>query len=265
MVCNQNCKCCKGACCCGSQCTQELCQDCEDAHGTWAGPGTKCEEEECSQPTGACCGEACAVLSECECLQAGGEYQGDGTTCDPDPCVECSGPCDGENPCPEGCECCNGVCQPTEEPCCQGECEQDGDCGPGCKCCEGVCAPSNAACCCNDGYKFVCVTGYNETRGPSFPCPTITPSASAGALVTLSANVVRGCGVASVEGRWLSATDIDGGPLCFYNYTIISVVSDCSECDGNCWPWDEAPVSPESLLCPCATEKGVEVCLNLLP
>jgi hypothetical protein len=32
--------------------------------------------------------------------------------CDP----SCSGACDEENPCPEGCNCCDGVCQ--EEPCC---------------------------------------------------------------------------------------------------------------------------------------------------
>lgn len=128
MTCNANCRCCKGACCCGSQCTQETCQDCEDAHGVWAGPGTQCANEECDQPTGACCGESCAILSECECLQGGGEYQGDDTTCDPDPCGEtvCSGPCDEENPCPEGCYCCDGQCQ-------------SGPCDPKGACCERVC------------------------------------------------------------------------------------------------------------------------------
>lgn len=108
MTCNPSCQCCKGACCCGASCTQETCQDCEDGHGVWSGPGTQCGSPSCSPPTGACCGEACAILSECECLQAGGEYQGDDTTCSPDPCGEtvCSGPCDEENPCPEGCYCC---------------------------------------------------------------------------------------------------------------------------------------------------------------
>jgi hypothetical protein len=88
-----SCPCCKGACCCGTICTAETEQDCLDAFGTWAGPGTQCADEVCNQPTGACCGTACAVLSECECLQGSGEYQGDGTTCSPDPCAECVATC----------------------------------------------------------------------------------------------------------------------------------------------------------------------------
>lgn len=142
MTCNANCRCCKGACCCGSQCTQETCQDCEDAHGVWAGPGTQCANQECDQPTGACCGEACAILSECECLQGGGEYQGDDTTCDPDPCGEtvCSGPCDEENPCPEGCVCVDGECVAVS---CFGLCGPNSPCGPGCVCCQGTCTPAS--------------------------------------------------------------------------------------------------------------------------
>jgi hypothetical protein len=117
MTCNPSCQCCKGACCCGASCTQETCQDCEDGHGVWSGPGTQCANQECDQPTGACCGESCAILSECECLQGGGEYQGDDTTCSPDPCGEtvCSGPCDEENPCPEGCACVDGQCAPPPD------------------------------------------------------------------------------------------------------------------------------------------------------
>jgi len=49
-------------------------------------------------------------------------------------CAKCTGPCDEENPCPEGCICCNGECV-KEIP--EGEC-----CGP-CQVCEGECEWTN--------------------------------------------------------------------------------------------------------------------------
>jgi hypothetical protein len=64
----------------------------------------------------------------------------------------CSGACDEENPCPEGCYCCDGVCQ--AEPCdppCSGACDEENPCPEGCYCCDGVCQAEPCGCCCVDG------------------------------------------------------------------------------------------------------------------
>jgi hypothetical protein len=55
-------------------------------------------------------------------------------------CKKCEGPCDEENPCPEGCICCNGVCveEIPEGECC-GPCDEENPCPEGCICCNGVC------------------------------------------------------------------------------------------------------------------------------
>lgn len=61
----------------------------------------------------------------------------DACCCSPPP--PCSGPCDEENPCPEGCYCCDGQCQP--EPCddCSGPCDEENPCTAGCVCVYGEC------------------------------------------------------------------------------------------------------------------------------
>lgn len=48
MACTKPCNCCKGACCNGGLCTQETCEDCENAGGTYKGPRTKCADYDCS-------------------------------------------------------------------------------------------------------------------------------------------------------------------------------------------------------------------------
>jgi len=52
-------------------------------------------------------------------LLAGEGVATSGDCCCDDPPPACSGSCDEETPCPEGCYCCDGVCQeePCEEPC----------------------------------------------------------------------------------------------------------------------------------------------------
>jgi hypothetical protein len=55
-------------------------------------------------------------------------------------CKKCEGPCGEENPCPEGCICCNGVCveEIPEGECC-GPCDEENPCPEGCICVDGEC------------------------------------------------------------------------------------------------------------------------------
>jgi hypothetical protein len=99
----------------------------------------------------------------------------------------CSGPCDEETPCPEGCNCCDGVCQEEEcvlGACCDddGTCSQttEGDCsgawheGVDCDdidctsgCCENVSSP-NGGC-------FYSRCGRGETDDCGSPCDPDEP------------------------------------------------------------------------------------------
>jgi hypothetical protein len=81
----------------------------------------------------------------------------------------CSGPCDEENPCPEGCICCNGECveEIPEGECC-GPCDEENPCPEGCYCCDGVCQsePCEGVCCLPDE---TCSTDY-ETQEECEDC-----------------------------------------------------------------------------------------------
>ena len=76
--------CSAGACCIGSTCVFESTeQQCEDSFGSFAGPGTRCDQEPCT-PRGACClglNDCQDGYSESECTAAGGHYRGDATSC----------------------------------------------------------------------------------------------------------------------------------------------------------------------------------------
>jgi hypothetical protein len=264
MACNANCRCCKGACCCGSQCTQETCQDCEDAHGVWAGPGTQCANEECDQPTGACCGEACAILSECECLQGGGEYQGDDTTCSPDPCGGCSGPCDGENPCPEGCECVDGECVGRFNVCKRIFVVRE---------CTYVCAAIEPGCGGDTTFTtFGPYSSYEEALLDALFntdnwCPeTINRDCCLNPEDPGTAYLNTGCSIFSAPVRFAGLLGQGVGCLSFYEQEV-PVVGDC--CSGSCEAelWRDftgfEEMLPWSCLADCACVDGA--CENPLP
>lgn len=83
----------KGACCNEGSCTQETCQDCEDAGGLWQGFGTECVEGDCPCSTP-------ADHSACE-------------KCEDEAVV---------GSCPDGRECCEGRCCAEGDFCCDYGC-----------------------------------------------------------------------------------------------------------------------------------------------
>jgi hypothetical protein len=77
----------------------------------------------------------------------------------------CSGPCDEENPCPEGCYCCDGVCQ--AEPCVPGCTNPNApNYNPSATCDDGSCET-----CCNQGLCVLedpdCLGNCNSLTAPN--------------------------------------------------------------------------------------------------
>jgi hypothetical protein len=74
-------------------------------------------------------------------------------------CKKCEGPCDEENPCPEGCICCNGECveEIPEGECC-GPCDEENPCPEGCACLGGECVQCEQA----GGYCIFTTTTFDE-------------------------------------------------------------------------------------------------------
>lgn len=74
-----------GACCDGTDCTQETREDCEGAGSVFLGEGIPCDIDPCPpEPTGACCFEAapCADgYTPSACAGAGGTFAGADSTC----------------------------------------------------------------------------------------------------------------------------------------------------------------------------------------
>lgn len=101
MTCDGLCQCCKGACCAAdSTCSQETCQDCEDAGGVFRGRGTKCDEVDCADPCLDCykieyewtisssaCGGTAKTISGTVLIRSDGTNQNADIICYDDPDV----------------------------------------------------------------------------------------------------------------------------------------------------------------------------------
>lgn len=79
-----------GACCYeDGSCQVVFDFECWNGGGAFAGEGTICDPNPCSQPSvGACCFETgCVLTTAPDCSAQGGIYMGDEIPCDPDPCL----------------------------------------------------------------------------------------------------------------------------------------------------------------------------------
>lgn len=109
-----------GACClaCGSCQSSKTPSTCS---GTFAGDGTSCTPNNCTQPNGACCvASVCSITKEAAC---GGTWKGCGTNCTPSPCALPTGSC---------CDDITAECTVTTEAGCSGGTWNEG----------GTCTPS---------------------------------------------------------------------------------------------------------------------------
>ncbi len=168
-----------GACCYDDgTCDDLTVSECEAAGGHYQGPGTVCDDTDCSHggggTSGACCvGIDCSITSPLGCFEAIGIYQGDGTDCDPNPCGEVTGACCVGTDCTSetaaSCADLGGIfspninCDPT--PCCtyceavtwQGCTDGDGNCRTGPENCDGC---TGAIVPCDDIFNWYTDTEY---------------------------------------------------------------------------------------------------------
>ncbi|HNQ22155.1 MAG TPA: hypothetical protein PKK06_03585 [Phycisphaerae bacterium] len=76
--------CSAGACCLGTYCAfEDTEEECEQSEGSFAGPGTRCNQSPCTA-RGACClsASSCADgYTAAQCSAAGGQYRGNDTAC----------------------------------------------------------------------------------------------------------------------------------------------------------------------------------------
>jgi hypothetical protein len=180
-------------------------------------------------------------------LLVNGSLASSDTCCCNDP--PCSGPCDEENPCPEGCECCDGVCQ--AEPCCE-------------------------------SYKYLYYETFEDEIGETErwqDCPPVSRSGPAGTIASVGGGeqtIVCGDEItvsASVDSGLL----IGGGQRtgCIYRYGFYSVVDDCGTPGPVlipgfqfCIPWFDARFASLAwdIFGACAVASGVDLCAeNPLP
>ncbi len=132
-----------GACCFDdAPCLQTYEILCLNSEGVWAGDGTDCDLDGCSQVEGACCHDYgnCDVLTEEDCANANRTFLGYGI------------PCDEPNPCPQpDAACCflDGSCTLVTD----ADCTAAGGAwhGPGSVCDPNPCPQPDAACCRPDG------------------------------------------------------------------------------------------------------------------
>jgi hypothetical protein len=212
-------------------------------------------------------------------LIVGGNLATDAACCCPPPPPPCEGPCDEENPCPEGCECCQGECRPVSEgECveCSGSCDEENPCPEGCECCTvwsggspgslgNACrnVSDDYACCC-DTYQALCEEDFSTcipgAHAGAFP-PDIPGSPPANAILLINSSAVY-CDVnRDIEGFW-GYDESDNEAAC-YEYSYFYPVADCGDCTGTCTDWfDTAVFAPQfwQIFCDCATENSVDVC-----
>ena len=233
MPCNENCPCCKSACCCsrtgsadGIACCQADCGDCQDAHGVATSPGQNCDNVSggrCNTqavrdqlPIGFCCraetDECVSKTTTCECARRNGDYTNpcNGTYVpdsgqtwgwstapgNPD-CLDPSIPC-----CPCGAYCCLGpgdeCCDPAESLCCRGALGET--------CCNGVCCPAGEICvngecvpgCTND---TDCQYHYFDCNGVTYGPYDGAINCAAAAAATCPGPPVANCYAGPLEER----------------------------------------------------------------